>query len=223
MRTLNTTAYLKSSLLIFCLAVQSLGHVEGAITRRNSPSEFAPAATLITFAGLAPTGQPTNVAGVGLILQNGRGPDVALDPSRVREFGPSEGTIIQNIASGFSDLNIYLPRPVFQCGFELRTWPSESITLSFYSSASLLDTLTVPTRTTDTGPSAPLLFYGFESSTTFDHLLIAVRGPSSNFLELDNLRFATVPEPDTLPLVGVGLALYGAVRSKLAAARATSA
>ena len=178
-------------------------HADGAIIAIN-PLDFGPNATLITFAGLKPFAEPTNVAGVGLILQNGQGPDVAFDPGPVREFGPSEGTIIQNIASGFSDLNIYFPGKITDFGFDLRTWPSENINLTFYSSGSLLQTLTIPTRTTTSDPLSPQLFYGFESSTEFDHLLIAARGPSSNFLELDNLIFTPAPEPGAITLATLG-------------------
>ncbi|HEY1717573.1 MAG TPA: hypothetical protein VGH42_04665 [Verrucomicrobiae bacterium] len=201
---------MKTILLFYFVATYISGRVEGqgVITSLNNPNEFNPTATLITFAGLNPVTEPTNVAGVRLILQNGQGPDVAFDPSPIREFGPSEQTIIQNIASGFSDLNIYFPSPTFQLGFEMRTWPSENIILTFYSLDSVIDTLTVPTRTTTSDSLSPLLFYGFQSSTTFDHLLIAVRGPNSDFLEIDNLRFTAVPEPGVMLLAVAGLVLW---------------
>ncbi len=189
--------------LLSLAAFDISNHVEGAIFAIN-PTDFGPNATLITFAGLKPFAEPTNVSGVGLILQNGQGPDVAFDPGPVREFGPSEGTIIQNIASGFSDLNVYFPGKISDFGFDLRTWPSENINLSFYSSGSLLQTLVIPTRTTTSDPLSPQLFYGFQSSTAFDHLLIAARGPNENFLEMDNLIFAPAPEPGAIALATLG-------------------
>jgi len=192
--------------------------VEGTITGIN-PNEFAPNSILITFAGLQPFAEPTNFAGVGFILQNGNGPDVAWDPGPVREFGPSERTIIQNIASGFSDLNIYFPGKISDFGFDMRTWPSENINLSFYSSGSLLQTLTIPTRTTTSDPLSPLLFYGFQSSTAFDHLLVAVRGPNENFLELDNLIFTPAPESGVIALATLGCAGL-ALRRRLFVGRA---
>jgi hypothetical protein len=81
-----------------------------------SPAGLDPSATVITFAGLPVFSHPTSVDGVGFVLANGSGPDVAFDPAPLRQFGPDEGTIIQNIVSGFLDLNINFPRQIQQLG-----------------------------------------------------------------------------------------------------------
>ena len=202
MKTFRQRSGLRIPVGLLCLvAAHCLNRAEASIVSIGNPGGFPASASLITFEGLQPFAQPTNWAGVGFKLQNGQGPDVAWDPSPVREFGPQEKTIIQNIASGFSDLHIYFPGPVSEVGFEMRTWPNENINLSLYSSGSLLESLVIPTRTTTSDSLSPLLFYGFQSSTAFDQVFIAVRGPNNNFFELDNLRFAAVPEPSAAALL----------------------
>lgn len=175
---------------------------EATIIQLASPDDFAPGASLQTFAGLPVFSQPTQIDGVGFVLDDGSGPDVAFDPNRPREFGPVEGTIIQNIVSGFLNFTISFPEPIFQVGFELRTFPGEDINLTFLSSGSVTDGFMIPTRNTTTGISAPLFFYGFEATEKFDQIYLDVQG-TSGFFEMDNLRFT--PEPGSLFLIAAGL------------------
>ncbi len=180
----------------------------GPISTLDNPDELAPFANLITFQGQAVFSQPTSVGGVGLVLSNGKGPDVAFDPSPPREFGPAEGTIIQNIASSFIPLNMNFAGPINQLGFEMRTLAFETITLTFTSSGNTVQTLSFATRDTTSDPNSELYFYGFQSTVPFDHVLLNVSGPQEGFFEIDNLRFdLAVPEATrTWPLLAVGLA-----------------
>ena len=171
-------------------------------------ADLAPTATLITFAGLPVFSQPTSVDGVGFVLANGSGPDVAFDPTPLRQFGPAEGTIIQNIVSGFLGLNIYFPGQVDQLGFDMRTFASETINLTFTSKGNTVEFISLPTQNLTSTPDSPLLFYGFQSTVPFDHVLLDVTGPTSGFFEIDNLAFSSAPDATkTWPLLGIGLAL----------------
>jgi hypothetical protein len=172
-----------------------------------SPDDLNPGAKLITFAGLPVFSQPTTVDGVGFVLSDGSGADVAFDPMPLREFGPSEGTIIQNIVSGFLPLNLNFPDEINQLGFDMRTWPSATVNLTFTSHGVPIDFLSLPTHTTTSDPLSPLLFYGFQSSTPFDHVLLDVSG-LNGFFEIDNVAFNSVPDTtDTWLLLGMGLML----------------
>jgi hypothetical protein len=49
-----------------------------------------------------------------------------------------------------------------------------------------------------------LYFYGFQTTDTFDEIILDVQENTNGFFELDNLRYET-PEPSTLLLLGSGL------------------
>lgn len=183
------------------------------ITPLSNPNSFFPGSTLITFEGLQPFARPTNWAGVGFITLDGRGPDVTFDPSPPREFGPDEETTIQNIASGRLGMNMYLPSPMFQLGFEMRTQASQNINLTFFAAGSAIETVTFPTRTIVSSGYSEFYFYAFQSSTPFDRVLVNVTG-SDGFFEIDNLRFATIPEPGTLALAACGLVLWRSAKQR---------
>lgn len=182
-----------------------------------TPDQVAPNATVITFAGLAVFSQPTSVGGVGFVLSNGSGPDVAYDPDRTREFGPAEGTVIQNIESGRIPLNMNFPGQINQLGFDMRTLAGEAVTLTFTSGGKTVESLSMPTLTTGTVLDAPLSFYGFQSTVPFDHVFVDINGPNSGFMEIDNVAFANVPDATkTLPLLGIGVALLLFARWEIA-------
>jgi hypothetical protein len=181
----------------------------------TSPSQFGPT-TLITFAGLAPFAEPTNVDGVGFLMSNGQGPDAAYNPSPPREYGPAEGTTIQNIASGGLNMTISFTNPISEIGFELRTYASVNINLTFFSSGNLLQTVSFPTRTLVTSPDSEFYFYGVASDTSFSQLLLAVQTESASSLdsfEMDNLEFG-VPEPGGPILFLLGALLAVLTRSR---------
>ena len=162
-----------------------------------SPGDLDPGATVITFAGLPVFSQPTSVGGVGFVLANGAGPDVAFDPSPPRQFGPSEGTIIQNIVSGFLSMNMNFPSQLHQLGFDLRTFPAVTLNLTFTSHGTTVESLSLPTQNTSSSPNSTLYFYGFQSTVPFDHVLLGVSGPSASFFEMDNVAFSPVPDAST--------------------------
>jgi hypothetical protein len=180
-----------------------------------SPTDLDPGARLITFAGLPAVSQPTSVGGVGFVLANGAGPDVAFDPNPVRQFGPAEGTFIQNLMSGFLDLNMNFPSPIYQLGFDMRTWPGQVVNLTFSSHGNTLQSLSLPTLTTTSTPTSPLLFYGFQSTVPFDHVLLDISGPSSSFFMIDNVAFTPVPDAAaTWPLLAGAVGLVWLARRK---------
>lgn len=182
-----------------------------------TPDQIAPDATIITFAGLAVFSQPTSVDGVGFVLSNGSGPDVAYDPDRSRDFGPAEGTIIQNIVSGRIPLNMNFAGQINQLGFDMRTFAGETVNLTFTSGGHTIESLSMPTLTTGTVLDAPLSFYGFQSTIPFDHLLVNVTGPNSGFMEIDNVAFANVPQTiKTLPLLALGFVVLLFARQQTA-------
>lgn len=146
-------------------------------------------------------------------MSNGQGPDVDYDPSPLREFGPAEGTAIQNIASGELDMTLSFPSPILELGFEMRTFTNVAISLTFFSGNETLQTLSVPTRTLPGGP-LELYFYGFESDTPFDRVLVGIEGSAryNDYFEMDNLQFG-VPEPSAPALLMLGVALKVLTRS----------
>jgi len=194
------------SLLVLGLVSNSRG--ASTVVPLSSPSDFGPGVRLITFAGVPVFSHPTVVNGVGFQMENGLGPDVSSVSStdRPREYGPGEATFINNVTSTL-DLNIYFPGPMSQIGFELQTWPSGTIDLTFLSGNSVIETLSIPSRSTGHLATSPFYFYGFQSSTGVDHLLLGVRDavPYDWLFNLDNLSFVPVPEPGviTIGLAGI--------------------
>jgi hypothetical protein len=196
------------------LACAAMNISNGAqITPLSSPSSFFPGAILITFEGLQPLTRATSWAGVGFMTLDGRGPDVGFDPDPPREFGPDEQTTIQNILSGRLAMNMYLPRAMVQLGFEMRTQASQNINLTFFAAGSTIQTVTFPTRTPVSSGDSEFYFYAFQSSVPFDRVLVNVTG-TDGFFEIDNLRFAPVPEPSVLGLAACGLSAWAMARRK---------
>ncbi len=146
-------------LMPWLLATAAVNVSNGAqITPLSNPSAFYPGATLLTFEGLQPFARPTSWAGVGFVTLDGKGPDVGFDPDPPREFGPDEQTSIQNILSGRLAMNMYLPSPMVQLGFEMRTQASQNINLTLFAGNSTIQNRHIPDKNSCIQGRLPVLF-----------------------------------------------------------------
>jgi hypothetical protein len=197
-----------------------------------SPSLFGGTESIVTFEeGSLPVSGPfTSVGGVGFLLldtdtndSTGFGPTIANDGSGVfaREFGPSSGRFLNMISvqtgDFFNDLRITLPSMVLAIAMEIRSGQPgndvDDLTFELYAGATAIATLTTPIR-----GQTNFLFYGIESDTAFDTLVIRQR-PDARF-GIDNLRYGNpgaqpVPEPGALALFAGALGLLGAARRRV--------
>src|SRR5262249_20950937 len=142
-----------------------------------------------------------------------------------REFGPPEGTILNQFQFGTQGVRMTFPSPVNRLAFELRTIPNAggALSLDLFSSGTLVDSFTIPNRETNTGGVGAHFFLGFLRDPRFAQVVL--RGPGDGRFSLDNLRFenagvAAVPEPGALTLLGLSaFGVLGYCRRRRAGAR----
>jgi hypothetical protein len=178
------------------------------------PAAFPTGATLIDFQTV-PTGTEVNglvingvtfsyaVGGVPLndAVVIGDAPGITNDifPPNIVSTGNATGI-----------LGIQLPAPVFLLGygyaiFSIGTLPAAT-TISVFSGVTPLGSLPY------TGVSDPFFtggFAGIQSTIAFDRVQVTFNSGETQGFALDNLQFASVPEPSTVWLLNIGVALLG--------------
>jgi hypothetical protein len=171
----------------------------------TNPNQFSGNETLLTFEGVQPFQNVTSYGGVGFQYVGqpaGSGLQGAFDPSPHREFGPQEGTILNQFMFNTTGVAMTFSSEINRLAFELRTFPNSGgeLSIDLLDHGTLVDSLAIPNRGT-----AEYLFYGFESTALFDEIIL--RGPGDGRFGLDNLRFEdapAAPEPGTMALIAVG-------------------
>jgi hypothetical protein len=176
----------------------------------TNPNQFSGNETLLTFEGVQPFQNVTSFGGVGFQYVGeppGTGLQGAFAPADHREFGPQEGTILNQFKFGTHGVQLTFSSEITRAAFELRTFPNVGgeLSIDLFEAGAPVQSFTIPNRNT-----SDYLFYGFESTVPFDAFIL--QGAGDGRFGLDNLRFelASVPEPGTLTLLGLGaLGLMG--------------
>jgi hypothetical protein len=191
--------------VIVVLGLGLPGPAKADIILLTNPDQFSGNETLLTFEGVQPFENVTSYGGVGfqtLGLPPGTGVEGAFDPTPHREFGPQEGTILNQFRFGTLGVQMTLPSAENRLAFELRTFPNAGgeLSIDLFSAGTSVGSFTIANRGT-----SDYLFYGFQSTTSFDEVIL--RGPGDGRFGLDNLRFENapaVPEPASLTLASLG-------------------
>jgi hypothetical protein len=178
------------------------------------PAAFPTGATLIDFQTV-PTGTEVNglvingvtfsyaVGGVPLndavVIGDAPGITNHIFPPNIVSTGNATGI-----------LGIQLPAPVFLLGYGYAIFSSGTLpaatTISVFSGATPLGSLPY------TGVSDPFFtggFAGIQSTIAFDRVQVTFNSGETQGFALDNLQFASVPEPSTVWLLNIGVALLG--------------
>lgn len=198
------------------LGLLALGERGQAALILTNPNQLSGNEKVVTFQGVNPFEILTPAKTLGVDFRyavTGGGIQAAFDPGSPREFGPAEGTILNQFMFGTAGIEITFPLAVDRVGFELRPNPNQGgvLTLSLFDGASLVESFTIPNR----APVTSYLFYGFETTQPFDRVVLV--GPGDGRFGLDNARFeragvAAIPEPSSLALLGTGVVGLGVWR-----------
>ena len=178
------------------------------------PSAFPTGATLIDFQTV-PTGTEVNGLVINGVTFSYAVGGVPLNDAVVIGDGPGITNNIfppniVSIGNGTGILGIQLPAPVFLLGygyaiFSIGTLPAAT-TISVFSGVTPLGSLPY------TGVSDPFFtggFAGIQSTIAFDRVQVTFNSGETQGFALDNLQFASVPEPSTVWLLNIGVALLG--------------
>jgi hypothetical protein len=178
------------------------------------PAAFPTGATLIDFQTV-PTGTEVNGLVINGVTFSYAVGGVPLNDAVVIGDGPGITNNIfppniVSIGNGTGILGIQLPAPVFLLGygyaiFSIGTLPAAT-TISVFSGVMPLGSLPY------TGVSDPFFtggFAGIQSTIAFDRVQVTFNSGETQGFALDNLQFASVPEPSTVWLLNIGVALLG--------------
>jgi len=178
------------------------------------PPAFSTGATLIDFQSM-PAGTEVNGLVINGVTFSYAVGGVPLSGAVVIGDGPGITNHIfpPNIVStgnGTGILGIQLPAPVFLLGYGYAIFSNGTLpaatAISVFSGATPLGSLTYG------GVSDPFFtggFAGIQSTIAFDRVQVTFNSGETQGFALDNLQFAAVPEPSTVWLLIIGVALLG--------------
>jgi len=198
---------------VFAAAAMLCGSASASVIAVG-PAAFPTGATLIDFQTV-PTGTEVNGLVINGVTFSYAVGGVPLNDAVVIGDGPGITNNIfppniVSIGNGTGILGIQLPAPVFLLGygyaiFSIGTLPAAT-TISVFSGATPLGSLPY------TGVSDPFFtggFAGIQSTIAFDRVQVTFNSGETQGFALDNLQFASVPEPSTVWLLNIGVALLG--------------
>ena len=198
---------------VFAAAAMFCASASASVVAVGSAA-FPTGATLIDFQTV-PTGTEVNGLVISGVIFSYAVGGVPLNDAVVIGDGPGITNDIfpPNIVStgnGTGILGIQLPAPVFLFGYgyailSIGTLPAAT-TISVFSGATPLGSLPYG------AVSDPFFtggFAGIQSTIAFDRVQVTFNSGETQGFALDNLQFGSVPEPSTVWLLIIGVALLG--------------